>query len=144
MVTSRDTGRWVIPKGWPISGLAPHETAAREAYEEAGVEGTASDASIGQFGYDKTYGSKEAVPCTVTVFPLKVRRLLERFPERDQRTRKWFSPNAAARLVAEPDLGDLLRQFNLTGPAVKSTAKPIAKPTTKPAKAKSKATKGKG
>ncbi|MEN9850080.1 MAG: hypothetical protein RL128_243, partial [Pseudomonadota bacterium] len=43
LITSRDTGRWVIPKGWPIDGLAPAQTAAREAWEEAGVEGDIAD-----------------------------------------------------------------------------------------------------
>ena len=53
LVTSRETGRWIIPKGWPIEGMKPAKTAAREAYEEAGVRGTVSDKAIGNYSYKK-------------------------------------------------------------------------------------------
>lgn len=108
LITSRDTGRWVIPKGWPISGLSPAAAAAREAWEEAGVQGEVANEGLGSFGYRKVLASKAALPCEVQVFGLRVARLKDKFPERDERRRKWFSAIKAARKVAEPELRALL------------------------------------
>lgn len=112
LITSRETRRWVIPKGWPISGLEPEASAAQEAYEEAGVEGSPAPTCIGCYAYDKTLDrlsdEPSSLPCVVAVYPLQVKTLRDRFPERGQRRRKWFSPKKAARRVAEPELQDLL------------------------------------
>lgn len=108
LVTSRDTGRWVIPKGWPHEGSDGAQSAAREAWEEAGVEGTADPRCLGVFGYDKLHPRQESVPCVVGVYGLRVQRLLRRFPERAERRRKWFSVEKAAKRVAEPELRVLL------------------------------------
>ena len=108
LITSRDTGRWVIPKGWPISGLTPADTAAREAWEEAGVEGDIADAGLGQFGYAKVLSPKKSIPCSVQVFGLRVAELKGKFPEHKVRRRKWFGLEKAARKVAEPELRHLL------------------------------------
>ena len=54
LVTSRGTGRWIIPKGWPMDGKTPAETAAQEAWEEAGVTGKVQDMCLGLFSYRKT------------------------------------------------------------------------------------------
>lgn len=109
LITSRDTGRWVIPKGWPIRDLAPEASAAREAWEEAGVEGAADPHCLGLYSYDKGVGpERRPVPCVVAVYGLHVAHLADRFPEREQRRRKWFSPRKAARKVAEPELQALL------------------------------------
>ncbi len=109
LITSRDTGRWVIPKGWPIAGLTSASAAAREAWEEAGVEGRVQETAIGAFGYDKLALMEVTVPCRVTVHALRVRDLKTRFPEAGQRRRVWFPALAAADLVAEPELQTLLR-----------------------------------
>lgn len=111
LITSRDTGRWVIPKGWPIDGLEPHKAAEREAWEEAGATGDIGRESIGAYGYDKVLGPKKKAACAVTVFPLRIRKLEKRFPERNERKRKWFSARKAAKLVNEPDLRALLGDF---------------------------------
>lgn len=108
LVTSRDTGRWIIPKGWPISGLTPADTAAREAWEEAGVQGEVLEAGLGAFGYAKVLDSRRSVPCSVEVFGLRVAKLRDKFPERKERRRKWFGVEKAARKVAEPELRALL------------------------------------
>src|SRR5688572_19108780 len=71
LVTSRGTRRWIIPKGWPIKGLKPARSAAREAYEEAGVRGAIGSKAIGSFVYDKWIEEGVSVPCEVGVFPLK-------------------------------------------------------------------------
>jgi len=107
LITSRDTGRWVIPKGWPMQGLGDAQAAAREAWEEAGVEGRTVDRALGRYLYDKIRPT-EALPCAVAVFPLEVTALHRRFPERKQRRRKWFAAAEAAKLVHECDLSRLL------------------------------------
>lgn len=108
LVTSRDTGRWVLPKGWPMSGRGPDEAAAREAWEEAGVEGEVSPTAIGNYAYNKVLRNLDTLSCTVDVFPLRVQSLKASFPERKERRRKWFSTARAAHLVAEADLRDIL------------------------------------
>lgn len=111
MITSRDTGRWIIPKGWPMPDLGPASCAAQEAWEEAGVQGHAAQRSVGSYFYAKALGPRMAVPCTVEVYPLRVERLAREFPERGQRRRKWFSPQKAALKVAEPELAQILAGF---------------------------------
>jgi 8-oxo-dGTP pyrophosphatase MutT (NUDIX family) len=108
LITSRDTGRWVIPKGWPMAGLTPAEAAAREAWEEAGVEGAINPGDLGSFGYAKLISPKRSLPCVVQVFSLRVTALKAKFPERKERSRKWFALEKAARNVAEPELRALL------------------------------------
>ena len=109
LVTSRDTGRWIIPKGWPISGLTPADTAAREAWEEAGVQGAVEPSGdLGAYGYAKVMTPTQAIPCSVQVYGLRVAALKDKFPERKQRRRKWFGVEKAARKVAEPELRALL------------------------------------
>ncbi len=113
LITSRETGRWVIPKGWQISGMSAADAAAREAWEEAGVQGRVQGQPLGEYLYDKITNSKSTGPatirrCTVTVFALQVDGLKDRFPEASQRRLKWFAPAQAAALVAEPDLRALL------------------------------------
>lgn len=112
LITSRGTGRWVIPKGWPISGQDGAGTAAQEAWEEAGVRGRCHPRSIGTFHYDKVLSESESIPVLVEVFPLDVELVLDAYPESDQRRRQWFTPERAARHVNEPDLAALLRGFD--------------------------------
>jgi 8-oxo-dGTP pyrophosphatase MutT (NUDIX family) len=69
LVTSRDTGRWIIPKGWPLKGKAPHKAAAREAREEAGVVGKINRRAIGAFSYRKRLKGGKVVVCEVQVWP---------------------------------------------------------------------------
>lgn len=111
LITSRDTGRWVIPKGWPIPGLAPEAAAAQEAWEEAGVEGVMNPICVGRFGYHKCLSVTASVPCAVAVFGMRVEGLAKTFPEVKERRRKWFSPAEAATLVAEPELALIISQF---------------------------------
>lgn len=116
LITSRDTGRWVLPKGWPVAGLSAPGSAAREAYEEAGVEGAVGDDCIGVYSYGKVLGPKKIVPCIVAVYPLLVTNLSARFPEKGQRQLRWFKPRAAAGKVAEPELAALLAAFHPARP----------------------------
>lgn len=108
LVTTRGTGRWMVPKGWPMVGKSFSEAAAQEAYEEAGVRGRASPAELGRFQHEKTRFPARSLDCTVAVFPLPVERELTRWPERDQRTRRWFSIDEAALAVQSPDLAGII------------------------------------
>jgi 8-oxo-dGTP pyrophosphatase MutT (NUDIX family) len=108
LVTSRETGRWVIPKGWPIRRKAPHASAAREALEEAGVVGAVGREPIGTYSYEKRMSKGVVVVCEVRVFPLEVKRQMKGWPEKEERTCCWFSPTEAAQAVHEPDLGDII------------------------------------
>ncbi len=112
MVTSRDSGRWVIPKGWPMEGRTLHGAAAQEAWEEAGVEGTVSPVELGRFSYDKGQAEGFSIPVEVRVFLLEVDRLANRYPEKTQRTRRWFTPADAAQSVAEPGLQAILKRLS--------------------------------
>lgn len=114
LITSRDTGRWVIPKGWPMRNRSESEAAAREAYEEAGLRGDVDKRSIGFYTYSKRFGTNRSHPCMVRIFPMEVREMLKKYPETGQRRIKWFSPSKAARKVDEPDLKALIRKFDPT------------------------------
>lgn len=111
LISSRDTGRWVIPKGWPIKGLSPAQTAAREAYEEAGLGGQMSKKPIGEFEYGKRLGNGGVQPCRVEVYALEQMVQHPDWPEQGQRTMKWFSIPEAAEAVDEPDLKNIIRKL---------------------------------
>lgn len=117
LVTSRDTQRWVLPKGWPMKHRAPAKAAAREALEEAGVVGTVEKAPIGAYVYDKRLAAGATVRCLVDVFPLRVTAERSKWREKGQRERRWFAVDEAAGLVDEPDLQVLLRGFAPPTPA---------------------------
>ena len=112
LVTSRGTGRWILPKGWPMEGKHDAEAAAQEAWEEAGVkEGKLTCDPIGAYSYDKELNNGSVARCSATVFPLKVKKTTKKFPEASERTRKWVSPEEAAKMVDEKGLRKLLRDF---------------------------------
>jgi 8-oxo-dGTP pyrophosphatase MutT (NUDIX family) len=90
LLSSRETHRWVIPKGWPIKKRKPHEVASQEAYEEAGLSGHIVDKrAVGTFYYEKRFVKKVDL-CQVRVFLFRVERQLDDWPEKDQRETKWF------------------------------------------------------
>lgn len=109
LVTSRETKRWVVPKGWIEPREAPHRSAAREAFEEAGLAGEAEPEPIGAYAYPKRLASGAVLTTEVLVFRFRVARLLHDWPERRERERRLFTPEAAAALVVEPGLAELLR-----------------------------------
>ncbi len=114
LVTSRDTGRWVIPKGWPWKSRPDHEAAAGEAWEEAGVRGSIGADPIGHYHYDKReVGSVR--PLDVVVFLLEATEERDDWPESHQRRRAWFAPEAAAELVEEPELKAILKSLAARG-----------------------------
>jgi len=111
-VTTRQSRRWIIPKGWPIKGLRPAKSAAREAFEEAGVTGKISTKLLGLFTYEKSLDEAGIqATCEVKVFPLLVRRQSEVWPEFEQRSVQWVEPSKAASLIKEPGLKKLVAAF---------------------------------
>lgn len=112
LVTSRETRRWVIPKGWIEPLELPQRCAAREAFEEAGLDGEADAVPLGAYAYAKRMGDGALLPTEVLVFRFQVARLLRDWPERRERTRRLFFPAAAAALVQEPDLARLMRSLS--------------------------------
>jgi 8-oxo-dGTP pyrophosphatase MutT (NUDIX family) len=111
LVTSRETQRWIIPKGWPKKGKSPRKSAAREAFEEAGVHGAVAKQPIGSFSYEKRLRDGAVVECEVRVFPLKVRRQTKDWPEKDERRVKWLSARKAAGRVDQPRLSRIIRDL---------------------------------
>ncbi|CAN5710369.1 hypothetical protein BH11PSE6_BH11PSE6_12580 [soil metagenome] len=111
LITSRDTGRWVIPKGNPIRGLAAHEAAAEEAFEEAGVRGIACPSPIGSFSYRKRRRAGRSRDLVVAVFPIAFVEQVADWPERHQRDTRWFDLARAAAAVDEPELKALIAGF---------------------------------
>ncbi len=109
LVTSRETRRWVIPKGWIEPQEAAHRSAAREAFEEAGLVGEVERTPIGSYHYAKRLPRGAVLGCEVAVFRFRVSRLLRDWPERRERDRQLFTPDVAAGLVKEPALAALLR-----------------------------------
>lgn len=105
LVTSRKKNRWVLPKGIREPDLSAAESAAKEALEEAGVEGTTSKKSVGRYSYDKWNGV-----CSVDVFPMRVETIHPEWLE-SFRERVWVSTSEAATRVNEPDLKTILLEF---------------------------------
>lgn len=112
LITSKERGRWVIPKGNPIPFFLNHESAAREAYEEAGVEGGIATAPVGSYRYEKRRRSGDRAAAIVTVYPLLVTREADHWPEHGERIRQWFSAEDAAEAVEEPGLKVIILSFN--------------------------------
>ncbi|MEX0340148.1 MAG: NUDIX hydrolase [Arenibacterium sp.] len=110
LITSRETKRWIIPKGWPIDGLNNAEAALQEAWEEAGVkEAHITKKPMGHFDYPKRLSCGTTTEIETEVFLARVKHLSDNYPEDDERVRKWVSPDEAANLVQEPGLKSILR-----------------------------------
>lgn len=111
LVTS-SSGRWILPKGWPIEGKSPAEAVLMEAWEEGGVvRGKASRKPVGSYMAIKRTGSGDDLPCLHRVYSIKVRKTSDDFPEAHRRDRIWVDPKAAAAMVDEDGLRDILRAF---------------------------------
>ena len=110
LVTSRETRRWIIPKGWPKKGQSPRRLAAREAFEEAGVIGAIGKRALGSFSYEKRLKNGKMIECKVRVFPLEVKRQRKKWPEKEERRIKWLSASKAAEKVKDPVLSKIIRR----------------------------------
>jgi 8-oxo-dGTP pyrophosphatase MutT (NUDIX family) len=108
LLTSRETRRWIIPKGWPMPGRTPAESAAQEAVEEGGLTGRIGQISIGTYRYGKRLGERGTLECQVEVFPLEVEAQLASWPEQKQRETCWMALRPAADAVQEPELAAII------------------------------------
>jgi 8-oxo-dGTP pyrophosphatase MutT (NUDIX family) len=110
LVTTRGRRSWIIPKGWPIRNLTAAGTAAREAYEEAGLVGTVlGDGPVGFYRYEKPRNARRTTIFEVSVFLFAVERQLRKWPEKSERQTRWFTPEEASTLVAPAGLAAILR-----------------------------------
>ncbi len=123
MITSRDTGRWIVPKGWTMKGVDPWAAAAIEALEEAGAKGHIAKEVFGTYSYDKRMDDGTTQLCIVQVYPMIVDKLKDDWKEMDERKRRWFPLRKAAQKVDEADLAEMLRSL-----IVKPKKAPIAGP----------------
>jgi 8-oxo-dGTP pyrophosphatase MutT (NUDIX family) len=98
LITTRKKRHWSVPKGWPIKRSTPHQTAATEAYEEAGVYGRIGKKRVGRFK-KRRFKKKRPVLCDVQIFPLEVRGQQVNWPEKNERSRMWIAPSEAAKMV---------------------------------------------
>jgi len=112
VITSRGSGRWIIPKGWPMDGQTPAQAALQEAWEEAGVEGAADSRPLGLYSYTKIVEGAPDLPCVAMVYGVRVKTLAKKYPEAAQRRRKWVTRKKAAALVDEPELARIIRDFD--------------------------------
>lgn len=111
LVTSRDTGRWIIPKGHMMPGLTEFAAAAVEAEEEAGITGVISATPIGTYPYVKALSNGRSMVMTVAVYPLLVTHEADTWKEQHQRTRRWFAVDDAVAQVDEAELKVLIMGF---------------------------------
>ncbi|PWC40919.1 NUDIX hydrolase [Azospirillum sp. TSO35-2] len=118
LITSRETRRWIIPKGWAEKRVKPRDMAAREAFEEAGIRGKVSKHPAGTYRYHKRLAADRSVECEVIVYLLDVREELTAWPEQHERERCWMDPERAAAAISESGLVPLLLELGRpTAPA---------------------------
>jgi 8-oxo-dGTP pyrophosphatase MutT (NUDIX family) len=110
LITTRKRRRWSVPKGWPIRRSTPQQTAALEAYEEAGVQGITGAKQIGRFQKRRQRKGK-SVQCEVEIFPLEVKRQRTDWLEKAERSRMWVDPQRALKLVKKQGLRRAIKQF---------------------------------
>ena len=113
LITSRATGRWLTPKGWPDKSLAPRDLAAQEAFEEAGLKGKTGKKPLGRYSYVKRLDDGSDVDCEVEVYPLRVDHQVIDWPEKGERRLAWVKQKKAAKLVDNPGLAEIIRRFEV-------------------------------
>ncbi len=111
LVTTLGKGEWILPKGWPLEGKSLAESAAIEAFQEAGVKGQISSEPVASYTYTKRRAGGEVLFCKALVFPIEILRFYDSFDEKNKRQRAWFSRHQAADAVSLPELRDLLLNF---------------------------------
>lgn len=111
LVTSRETGRWVLPKGWAKPGISDPDMALIEAQEEAGLEGQLYEPAIGAYKYTKKLHTFALVTCEVSVYALHVQEEQSSWPEKLERRRHWFTKHQASQAIEEQALRQLIEAF---------------------------------
>ncbi len=111
LITSRGSGRWVIPKGGIEPGFTARQAAAQEALEEAGIKGELDAKPLGFFTYAKRLKSGISKPASVEVYALRVQKQLKKWPERAERQFEWMTIEAAMAAVQEAGVARLLAKL---------------------------------
>jgi 8-oxo-dGTP pyrophosphatase MutT (NUDIX family) len=111
LVTSRGTGRWIIPKGHPEKRMKPGAVARLEALEEGGVSGTIGNTPLGRYRSTKRLGSGKLVPCEVIVFRLQVTEHLASWKEDQERRRLWVPLEQAPKIVEDGELAAFIERL---------------------------------
>jgi 8-oxo-dGTP pyrophosphatase MutT (NUDIX family) len=106
LVTNSGGNRWLVPKGHVDAGLTPQQSAIKEAYEEAGVLGVPHELPIGSFEF-----VKRARRRVVDLYPMEVATVLDAWPERSRRKRRWVRLKRAAILVQRDRLARCMRRL---------------------------------
>lgn len=110
LVSTRDKGRLILPKGWPEADKPAFRTAVIEAYEEAGVVADAAPRPLGSFRSFKGLQSGLRIRTRVLVFQLRFERQLREFPEKGERSCHWLPLSQAIERADEPALRRFLRR----------------------------------
>ncbi len=111
VITSRRTGRWIFPKGQPEKDENGWETAAREAFEEAGVIGTGQPQEIGRYRSLK-FRSDWVQPLDIVLYPVRIDSLMPDWDENGERQRRMVTIKEAATLLSQPDMTELCTRFH--------------------------------
>ncbi|MCP5374376.1 MAG: NUDIX hydrolase [Hyphomicrobiales bacterium] len=106
LITSRTNRRWIIPKGLIEPNMTAPQSAALEAFEEAGVRGKMCDACLGTYGVEK-YGTQG----TVEVYAMRVTEELDKWPEQADRQRQWLPIEQAITTAGDEGVAEILRGF---------------------------------
>lgn len=106
LITSLRSGKWIIPKGMVEPDLNAQQSAMQEAFEEAGVEGKIFPDVLGKYSYKKWGGL-----CKVKIFSMEVENILNEWPEKNLRRRKWFSAEKAAHQIKKRALKNILHHY---------------------------------
>lgn len=112
LITTRNTHRWIVPKGWPQTGRSAQECAAQEAYEEAGVSGAVSSQPIGVFNYKKQMKSGQMITCRIRIYGMEVSDIAGDWPEKSARETKWCRLSEALTLVEDLGLRRIIAKFS--------------------------------
>ncbi|SFS67343.1 NUDIX domain-containing protein [Sulfitobacter marinus] len=112
LITSRKSKRWIVPKGWPMHAKTPEAAALQEAWEEAGVRGRVTGGCLGVYSYAKEMGDDTLLPVIAMLYPVEVKVKAKEYPEAGQRRRAWMSRKKAMKMVREPELRRMIRDFD--------------------------------
>lgn len=110
LITSLGTGRWVLPKGHVEDQMTPRDSAIKEAFEEAGINGKVPDKKVGDYVYHKD-NEIGGTTYKVAVYAMYVTYELDIWPEDNRRKREWMSSEKAAHSVDEIELRQLILRF---------------------------------
>jgi len=103
LITSIKKKKWIVPKGFVEYNLSPFESAKKEAYEEAGVLGENETLELGTFKLQKSSGI-----CLMQIYSMEVTKVLDEYPDKERRKRKWYSLEEASSLVDIPQISQMI------------------------------------